>query len=78
MKLPANLGGPASTTPVTSPAVTRRPRLPKDAHVHFSTYPPELYVSLTITKLEHIEALMETLQTYGPQLEAARQRDDDR
>ena len=56
---------------------TRRPRLPRDAHVSFSTNPAELYVSLTMTKIEHLEALMETLQTYAPQLEHARRRNEE-
>ena len=33
---------------------------------------------MTITKVEHIEALMETLHTYAPQIELARRRDEDR
>ena len=58
--------------PVIAKAQARRPRLPRDAHIQFSTNPPELYVTLTMTKIEHLEALMETLQTYAPQLEAAK------
>ena len=58
-------------------ARVRKPRLPRDAHVTFSTNPAELYVSLTMTKLEHHEALMETLQTYAPQLEHARRRNEE-
>jgi hypothetical protein len=77
MKLLTNLGGPASTTQATSPAVARRPRLPRDSTVQFSTNPAELYVNMTMTKIEHLEALMETLQTYAPQLEHARRREDD-
>ena len=42
-----------------------------------STNPAELYVSLTMTKIEHLEALMETLQTYAPQLEHARRRNEE-
>ena len=64
--------------PVTAKAVpTRRPRLPRDSHISFSTNPAELYVSLTMTKIEHLEALMETLQTYAPQLEHARRRNEE-
>jgi hypothetical protein len=64
--------------PATAKATpSRRPRLPRDSHISFSTNPAELYVSLTMTKIEHLEALMETLQTYAPQLEAARRREDD-
>ena len=56
---------------------TRRPRLPRDAHVTFSTNPTELYLSMTIRKIEHIEALMETLQMYAPQIEYGRRREED-
>jgi hypothetical protein len=68
--------------PVEAPAVakavpTRRPRLPRDAHVTFSTNPTELYLSMTIRKLEHIEALMETLQMYAQQIEYGRRREED-
>ena len=68
------------SSPGPTPAVarpTRRPRLPKDAHVSFSTNPTELYVSLTITRIEHIEALMEVLHMYAPQIEYGRRRDED-
>jgi hypothetical protein len=30
-----------------------------------------------MTKIEHLEALMETLQTYAPQLEHARRRNEE-
>ena len=71
---------PAATTtqPATPAAPTRRPRLPRDAVVQFNSYPPELYVNMTITKVEHFDALMETLNTFAPQLQSARHRDDDR
>jgi hypothetical protein len=77
MKLLTNLGGPASTTHATSPAVTRRPRLPRDSTIQFNTSPAELYIHVTVTKMEHIEALMEALNTFAPQLEYARRREDD-
>ena len=32
---------------------------------------------MTIRKLEHIEALMETLQMYAPQIEYGRRREED-
>jgi hypothetical protein len=56
---------------------TRRPRLPRDSHVTFSTNPTELYISMTIRKLEQLDALMETLQMYAPQIECGRRREDD-
>jgi hypothetical protein len=75
----------AAATP-TRPSVTaevpasagRRPRLPRDANVQFNNDQAELYINMTITKVEHIHALMETLNTYAPQLEFARRRNDDR
>jgi hypothetical protein len=64
--------------PVTAKAVpTRRPRLPRDSTVQFNTSPAELYVHITMTKIEHLEALMEALRTFAPQLEYARRREDD-
>jgi hypothetical protein len=56
---------------------TRKPRLPRDAYVAFSTNPTELHLSMTIRKIEHIEALMETLQMYAPQIEYGRRREED-
>ena len=68
--------------PVEAPAVARavparKPRLPRDAYVAFSTNPTELHLSMTIRKIEHIEALMETLQMYAPQIEYGRRREED-
>jgi hypothetical protein len=69
--------------PVEAPAAVaraapaRKPRLPRDAYVAFSTNPTELYLSMTIRKIEHIEALMETLQMYAPQIEYGRRREED-
>jgi hypothetical protein len=70
---------PAAATPSTQAATPmRRSRLPRDAVVQFNGYPPELYLNMTITRNEHIEALMETLNVYAPQLQFARRRDEDR
>ena len=64
--------------PATAKAVpTRRPRLPRDSTVQFNTSPAELYVHMTISKMEHLDALMEALQTFAPQLEYARRREED-
>lgn len=64
--------------PATAKAVpTRRPRLPRDATVQFNNHPPEIWINMTISKMEHLEALMEALNTFAPQLEAARRREDD-
>ena len=76
--LPATTSPVAATTTTQAATPTRRSRLPRDAVVQFNGYPPELYLNMTITKFEHIEALMETLNTYAPQLQFARRRDEDR
>jgi hypothetical protein len=51
--------------------------LPRDSTIQFNTSPAELYIHITVTKMEHIEALMEALNTFAPQLEYARRREDD-
>ena len=38
---------------------------------------PNSTFRLTITKIEHIEALMEALHMYAPQIEYGRRRDED-
>jgi hypothetical protein len=74
---PAATSTSSPATPTSSPAApTRRPRLPRDATVTFNNDPPELYIHMSITKIEHIHALMESLNTYAPQIEHARNRDD--
>jgi hypothetical protein len=67
----------APAAAVVRAAPARKPRLPRDAYVAFSTNPTELHLSMTIRKLEHIEALMETLQMYAPQIEYGRRREED-
>ena len=60
---------PHATEAPSNASSARRPRprsrLPRDATVHFNNYPTELYVNMTITRIEHIDALMETLHTYA-------------
>ena len=76
--VPTTLVREHDEAPAVARAVpTRQPRLPRDAHVAFSTNPTELYLSMTIRKLEHIEALMETLQTFAQQVEYGRRREED-
>ena len=49
--------------PATARAVpTRRPRLPRDSTVQFNTSPAELYIHITLSKMEHLDALMEALK----------------
>ena len=47
----------------------RAPRLPKDASISFDTHPMRLFICMTITKLEHIDALWDVLQHFAQQLE---------
>ena len=49
--------------------ISRKLRLPRDASIHYQDYPPQLYLNMTITKVEHIEALDETLETFSRLLE---------
>ena len=44
-------------------------KLPRDASIHYQDYPPQLYINMTITKVEHIAALAETLETFARLLE---------
>ena len=76
--VPTTLVREDTEAPAVARAVpARKPRLPRDAYVAFSTNPTELHLSMTIRKLEHIEALMETLQMYAPQIEYGRRREQD-
>jgi hypothetical protein len=45
--------------------IPRKLRLPRDASIHYQDYPPQLYLNMTITKVEHIAALSETLETFS-------------
>ena len=49
--------------------IQRKLRLPRDASIHYQDYPPQLYLNMTITKAEHIQALAETLETFSRLLE---------
>lgn len=68
---PRLLSGPepssSQSTPAPGPGV--RPKLPRDACITIGTDPPELYVSLTIKRPEHLAALLQTLDTFAPMLE---------
>jgi hypothetical protein len=76
--VPTTLVREQDEAPAVARAVpTRKPRLPPDAYIAFSTNPTELHISMTIRKLEHIEALMETLQMYAQQIEYGRRREED-
>jgi hypothetical protein len=46
------------------PAPSRERTMPNTPTI-IPRKPPELYISMTITKGEHIEALYETLQTFS-------------
>jgi hypothetical protein len=43
--------------------IPRKLKLPRDASIHYQDYPPQLY--LNMTKVEHIAALSETLETFS-------------
>ena len=45
--------------------IPRKLRLPRDASIHYQDYPPQLYLNMTITKVEHNAALSETLETFS-------------
>jgi hypothetical protein len=74
---PGNASARTEAPAIAKAVPTRRPRLPRDATVQFNTHPAELWINMTISRMEHIEALMEALNTFAPQLEAARRREDD-
>ena len=57
------------TMPDTPTIIPRKLRLPRDASIHYQDYPPQLYLNMTITKVEHIAALSETLETFSRLLE---------
>ena len=57
------------TMPNTPTIIPRKLRLPRDASIHYQDYPPQLYLNMTITKVEHIAALSETLETFSRLLE---------
>jgi hypothetical protein len=45
--------------------IPRKLKLPRDAHVQWQEAPPELYLSMTITRRREIEALYETLELFS-------------
>ena len=45
--------------------IPRKLKLPRDASIHYQDYPPQLYLNMTVTKVEHIQALAETLETFA-------------
>lgn len=53
-----------SSTAVTT-VISRRLKLPRDAHVQWQEAPPALYLSMTITRRREIEALYETLELFS-------------
>ena len=53
------------TVPNTPTIIPRKLKLPRDAHVQWQEAPPELYLSMTITRRREIEALYETLELFS-------------
>lgn len=45
--------------------IPRKLKLPRDSHVQWQEAPPELFLSMTITRRREIEALYETLELFG-------------
>ena len=45
--------------------IPRKLKFPRDAHVQWQAAPPELYLSMTITRKREIEALYETLELFS-------------
>jgi hypothetical protein len=45
--------------------ISRKLKLPRDAHVQWQEAPPELYLSMTITRRREIEALYEALELFS-------------
>ena len=75
--VPTTLVWEQNEAPAVAKVAPRRlPRLPRDACITFTTNPTELYVSMTIRKPEHLEALIEALQMYAPQIEHGRHREE--
>jgi hypothetical protein len=51
-----------SNTPTVIP---RKLRLPPDASIQFNDHPTQIYLNMTITKVEHIHALYDVLETFS-------------
>jgi hypothetical protein len=64
---PAKERSTMSNVPTVIP---RKLKLPRDAHVQWQEAPPELYLSMTITRRREIEALYETLELFSRLLDA--------
>src|SRR5262245_520345 len=57
--------------PVANDGPVKRPRLPRDATITVSQHPRELYINMTITRMEHIQALNETLLIFARMMNGA-------
>ena len=40
-------------------------KLPPDASIQFNDHPTQIYLNMTITKVEHIHALYDVLETFS-------------
>jgi hypothetical protein len=49
--------------------ISPRMKLPSDAVIQFEGHPRALYLSMTLTRVEHVHALYDTLQTFSRLLE---------
>ena len=46
--------------------IPRKLKLPRDASIQYTDYPPQLYLNMTITRVEHIEALRNSADVLSP------------
>ena len=49
--------------------ISPRIRLPSDAVIQYESHPTQVYLSMTITRVEHVHALYDTLETFSRLLE---------
>jgi hypothetical protein len=49
--------------------ISPRMKLPSDAVIQFEGHPRALYLSMTLTRAEHVQALYATLETFARLLE---------
>jgi hypothetical protein len=66
------VGGEAGPDAKAEHRAGRRASLPRDACINVISDPPELYISMTIRKSEHLQALLDALAAFAPMLEGDR------
>jgi hypothetical protein len=53
------------TVPNTPTIIPPKMKLPPDASIQFNDHPTQIYLNMTITKVEHIHALYDVLETFS-------------